>query len=487
MDVNYTESMIQDMRNMKSDFEDTYYPLLSMISDVSSQLECMKKDAVFLRNEVVKKDEIINDLLKTSDNNIMGVSDDIKVMENEIKHLNDLVVFLWNQKNEGKSLSSTLDTDDSILGNLYSEVSEISDHVVKSPQSLNIDDRYITTRKRKHDYCSFSHLTDIEEDEKHFKHFHTSLIFFGTQLHRWKLNEELQKAQLEKQKQNLEEKALIAAVLFSIKEMVNKRQQEHDNNSIYAALLESIKDIPPPQITSTTTIVEKTNHLFQHVGEWNNFNNGFPAHAMLKMGYDGRGLGKDGNGRTLPITVQTHLNHNTKNVTRPSVEVPPWPKNTVLVAGSSMVRGLREDLLSKYLNVKVRSNSGATTRDMFDHLNAFLRKKPKFLILHVGANDSSNTNVTADMIFNRLTRLKSFAEHLVPGIIVIISCPMLRTDDRSANIKLTYLREKLKNSEHKIISNANISHVHLGKKGLHLNDYGVKRFAMNLLACMRSL
>ena len=135
----------------------------------------------------------------------------------------------------------------------------------------------------------------------------------------------------------------------------------------------------------------------------------------------------------------------------------------------------------------MRSNSGATTRDMFDHLNAFLRKKPDYLILHVGANDSSNKDVTADMIFNRLTRLKSFAEHLVPGICVIISCPMLRTDDKSANMKLTYLREKLQNSEHTIISNANISPVHLGKKGLHLNDYGVKKFAMNLLACMRSL
>ena len=349
MDISINECMIQDMRNMKSDFEGTYYPLLSMISDINQQLECLKKDAVLLRNDVMKKDEIINDLLKNNNNNIMEVSDDIKVTNNEIKQLNDIVMFLWKQKTECKSLSSTLDTDDSTISDCYSEGSGISNHFVKSSPFMNIDDRFITIRKRKNDEYYISHPTDVEEDEKHLKNFLSYFIFCGTQLHRWKLIEELRKAQLEQRRKDLEEKATREVIVELIKEMIYMRQQEHDNNLICTALLKSIKDIPPPQVTSTTATEENTKDVFQHVGEWNNFNNGFPAHAMLKMGYDGRGLGKDGNGRTQPITVKTQLNHGKQNDTRPSVEVPPWPKNTVLVAGSSMVRGLREDLLSKYL------------------------------------------------------------------------------------------------------------------------------------------
>ena len=222
MDISVNECMIQDMRNMKSDFEGTYYPLLSMISDVNQQLECLKKDAVLLRNDIMKKDEIINDILKNNNNNIMEVSDDIKVTNNEIKELNDIVMFLWKQKTECKSLSSTLDTDESTISDCYSEGSGISNHFVKSSPFLNIDDRFITIRKIKNDeyYIPRPIDIDVEEDEKHVKHFLSTFIFCGTQLHRWKLIEELRKAQLEQRKKDLEEKSMIEVIVELIKEMI---------------------------------------------------------------------------------------------------------------------------------------------------------------------------------------------------------------------------------------------------------------------------
>ena len=168
--------------------------------------------------------------------------------------------------------------------------------------------------------------------------------------------------------------------------------------------------------------------------------------------------------------------------------VPPaWPKKTVLIAGSSMFNQIDETRMSRKYNVKVRANNGATARYMVDHLNAYLRKKPDHLILHVGSNDASNENVTSDILYSRLLRLKSFAEYKVPGINVILSCPTVRSDNMRANAIILDVRKRLLEIGFNIISNENITNVHLGKKGLHLSLHGVKRLAMNLIACIQGL
>ena len=125
--------------------------------------------------------------------------------------------------------------------------------------------------------------------------------------------------------------------------------------------------------------------------------------------------------------------------------------------------------------------------DMFDHLNAFLRKRPDHLILHICSNDAANKETTTDDLFSRIIRLKSFAEYKVPGINVAISCPTIRTDNGAANKKLVELREILKNAGYTIITNDNIMFKHLGKKGLHLNQHGVKQLAVNMIAFIRNL
>ena len=124
---------------------------------------------------------------------------------------------------------------------------------------------------------------------------------------------------------------------------------------------------------------------------------------------------------------------------------------------------------------------------MFDNLNAFLRKKPSHLILHVGSNDASDKNLSPNDLFSRLIRLNTYAKYLVPGICVYFSGPIVRTDNNAANVKLTELNKMLENGGYTVISNDSITNVHLGKKGLHLNNLGVKMFAMNLKTFIRTL
>ena len=113
-----------------------------------------------------------------------------------------------------------------------------------------------------------------------------------------------------------------------------------------------------------------------------------------------------------------------------------WPDNTILIAGDPMLHRLNGKKMSRTYNVKVRPHSGATVRDMYDHLNALLRKNPKYLILHAGANDACNKEKTALMIFTEIKNLKKYAEAKAPGIKVAISCPIVRRDDDIANIKV---------------------------------------------------
>ena len=79
----------------------------------------------------------------------------------------------------------------------------------------------------------------------------------------------------------------------------------------------------------------------------------------------------------------------------------PWPKNTILMTGSSMINGINEKRFStNFKSVKVRCFSGATIDDMYFNLIPLLRKKQAALVLHVGTNNSPNK--TSFQIYDKL-------------------------------------------------------------------------------------
>ena len=84
--------------------------------------------------------------------------------------------------------------------------------------------------------------------------------------------------------------------------------------------------------------------------------------------------------------------------------------------------------------------------------------------------------------------LKTHIEKSVPGITVIISQPIERHDDNAiACLIVRRVIEKLNNLEVRIMKNDNIKREHLGKQGLHINDYGTARYAMNLISLIKRL
>ena len=227
----------------------------------------------------------------------------------------------------------------------------------------------------------------------------------------------------------------------------------------------------------------------EKINDWEKHTNGFARKELSKYGYQGKGLGKREDGITQPIEGVRKVAFD-DDVDSHDL----WPNNTVLFAGDSMYnqideRRIANSLMGKF-KVKVRAHPGATVGDMRHHLAAWLRKKPSHVVIHVCTNDTTNTKKSAKQIYDELVELKTYAESLVPGVKVVISCPIVRRDDKAANVKCISIRAMLRasTSAELLLTNENIGLDLLGKKGLHLLFHkGVGRLAKNMIEHLQSL
>ena len=162
-----------------------------------------------------------------------------------------------------------------------------------------------------------------------------------------------------------------------------------------------------------------------------------------------------------------------------------WPKDTVLISGSSIIQGLQENRMNKKYNVKIRPFSGASVGDMYDYLSPLLKKEPSCIILQIGSNDSPYKSSGA--ILDEILLLKCRILQILPSVKIVISCPIVRFDNAKAGLTLRRLDDKLKSLNLDIVINDNIDGSCLGKRGLHLNPKGSGRLAINFLSVMRQL
>ena len=162
-----------------------------------------------------------------------------------------------------------------------------------------------------------------------------------------------------------------------------------------------------------------------------------------------------------------------------------WNNGTVLIASDSMLNKIDERRLSKHMNVKVRCFPGSTIQDMYNYLAPLLRKQPSYLILHVSTNNCTIKQL--DVIVNELLHLKRFIEMQLPSCTVVLSEPTIRTDNIAAANCVKEVCKMLRSVNVYLLENSNVEAKHLGRGGLHLNEYGTKRMALNLITFLRNL
>ena len=147
--------------------------------------------------------------------------------------------------------------------------------------------------------------------------------------------------------------------------------------------------------------------------------------------------------------------------------------------------GIDENRLSTGKHkVKVRYFTGARTDDIYDYM-PLLRKLPDYIILHIGTNDAVNN--TSREILNKILKLKMYIQKELPKCKITISTPTKRHDHGKSSLTISHLCKKFKDLSISIVDNSNIGAFYLNSGGLHLNDKGLGRLAINLKLKIRKL
>ena len=208
---------------------------------------------------------------------------------------------------------------------------------------------------------------------------------------------------------------------------------------------------------------------------WEKYSSGVASKILDKMGYSGKGLGKDEDGILEPVTIKPAAAR--KNSRK---------RKSIFILSDSMLNGLKEKRLScKNADVKISCHGGCTLKCAYTHIEPILEHKPDIVLVHIGTNDCSEK--TSDEVLNDITNFKKHIEQLLPATVVYISLPTIRRDKARANVIIRNLNTKLKRKSFNILDNHNIGEGHLGRKGLHLNSQGVKMMASNIISFIKRL
>ena len=126
-------------------------------------------------------------------------------------------------------------------------------------------------------------------------------------------------------------------------------------------------------------------------------------------------------------------------------------KQSIIIAGDSIVKSIHQNKTCRDNQVKVRSVPGATTEDFQDYVKPLIREQPSCLILHVGTNNlrSEEPESTAEKILS----VKGLVIKLSPRTEVIISSLTTRTDRMELHQKVKEVNNILFSYNLNIIDN----------------------------------
>ena len=100
-------------------------------------------------------------------------------------------------------------------------------------------------------------------------------------------------------------------------------------------------------------------------------------------------------------------------------------------------------------------------------------------MVHAGTNDVYNS--TSREILDKLLNLKSLIQEKARDCKVYILTPTLGSGEGKATLTVNQLTNHLLQLNIDIVDNRNIISKHLSQKGLHLNESGSRRLAINFL------
>ena len=122
---------------------------------------------------------------------------------------------------------------------------------------------------------------------------------------------------------------------------------------------------------------------------------------------------------------------------------------------------------------------------MFDYIKPLLKKCPTNIIIHIATNDTV-CKQSRD-ILKEILALKQFILSKLPTVNVIFSNLIKRFDNPEAADVGAELNNHLGELDIDIIDNSNIDKICLTRQGLHLNDKGSGKLALNFIKKVNAL
>ena len=118
-------------------------------------------------------------------------------------------------------------------------------------------------------------------------------------------------------------------------------------------------------------------------------------------------------------------------------------------------------------------------------MKPLLRKLPDYIIFHSETNDALDNK--SREILDKILKMKTYIQKKLPKCKITISIPIKRLDQGKGSLTISHLSKKFKDLSISIVDNSNIGAFYLNSGGLHLNDKGLGRLAINLKLKIRKL
>ena len=118
-------------------------------------------------------------------------------------------------------------------------------------------------------------------------------------------------------------------------------------------------------------------------------------------------------------------------------------------------------------------------------MKSLLRKLPDYIILYSGTKDSFDN--TSRETFEKNLKLETYIRKELPKCKITISTPIKRHNNGEASLTILHLSQKFKDLKILFLYKSSIGAFSLSSGGLHLNDKGLGRLAINLKLKIRKL
>ena len=151
-----------------------------------------------------------------------------------------------------------------------------------------------------------------------------------------------------------------------------------------------------------------------------------------------------------------------------------------------MVKGIRRNEFNSYLkkyNTRFKPFIGATVKQMETYVKLLIQDDTlDVVILHIGCNDISNKNMSANDIEQGIINIGRYCrEHVNNVTKSSLICRSQKHLQHRANTVNTMLMNRCKNYGLGYIDNSNIEEGFLAQDGLHLNEIGKSCLANNFI------